>query len=286
MYDGYSLFRKKLGCFLAVFLLTVCGSSSVRAQDAHDHPTVDPDRVPAGVHETEVPVRYTYQVVNRYPHDPEAFVQGLVVEKDCFYESTGLHGRSSVRKVAIESGEVLRKHSLAPTLFGEGLAIYDGALYQLTWRSGFGFVYDKEHFGEIRRFSYETQGWGLTDDGKNLIMSDGSSQLYFRDPETFTAKRTITVHDHKGPVQGLNELEYVRGKIYANVIPSDRIACIDAQTGQVTAWIDLGGLLSVSRRDPARQVLNGIAYHAEEDRLFVTGKCWPYVFEIELVAEQ
>jgi len=233
-----------------------------------------------------IPERFTYRVINRFSHDPEAFVQGLVVADGCFYESTGRYGQSSVRKVAIESGKVIRKAMLAPHLFGEGLTVWDDELFQLTWRSGVGLVYDKEHFTVTRRVSYSTQGWGLTHDGGNLIMSDGSATLSFRDPKTFAELRTLSVRDNNGPVPGLNELEYVGGSLFANVIPTDRIARIDPHTGRVTAWIDLQGILSVARRDPRVHVLNGIAYDAEHERLFVTGKCWPYVFEIELVLEE
>jgi glutamine cyclotransferase len=229
-----------------------------------------------------VPV-YTYRVVKSYPHDPHAFTQGLLFEQGCFYESTGRYGESSVRKVEISTGTVIRLRKLPARYFGEGLTAFQDKLVQLTWRSRIGFVYDKERFARLKEFAYPTEGWGLTHDGKQLIMSDGSSTLYFRDPETFEEIDAVQVYDREVPVSGLNELEYIRGEIYANVFPSDRIARIDPLNGQVKAWVDLSGLLSVERRNPEVQVLNGIAYDSQHDRLFVTGKLWPRVFEIEII---
>mgnify|MGYP005843034621 CR=1 FL=1 len=231
----------------------------------------------------EVPL-YTYRVVNSYPHDSEAYIQGLVFEEGFFYEGTGRLGQSSLRKVVIESGEVLQRIDLAPVLFGEGITIFGENIIQLTWKSRVGFVYDKESFELIKMFSYPTEGWGITYDGGRLIMSDGTANLYFWEPETLAEIGRVEVTDNGQPIVRLNELEYINGEIWANVWQTDRIARIDPDSGRVVGWIDLTGLLSAE--DRAQQpvdVLNGIAYDAENDRLFVTGKLWPKLFEIELL---
>ena len=229
-----------------------------------------------------VPV-YTYRVVNVYPHDPDAFTQGLVFENGVLYEGTGLWGYSSLRKVALETGTVLQLCALSSQYFGEGIVIWADQIVQLTWRSYVGFVYDKGSFAPLREFSYPTEGWGITHDGSRLIMSDGTSTLRFWDPETFAEVGQVEVRDNGVPVTRLNELEYIEGEVYANVWQTDRIARIDPQTGQVVGWIDLTGLLGVGSSRKAADVLNGIAYDAENDRLFVTGKLWPQLFEIELI---
>jgi glutamine cyclotransferase len=199
------------------------------------------------------------------------------------YEGTGLNGRSSLRRVDLESGKVLQRRDLAREYFGEGIAVFGKRIIQLTWQSRVGFVYDRESFALQRQFSYRTEGWGLTHDGKSLIMSDGTATLRWLDPETFAETRSVVVRDQNGPVVRLNELEYIRGEIYANIWQTDRIARIDPQTGRVTGWIDLRGLLSLEDRQSSdADVLNGIAYDAANDRLFVTGKLWPKLFEIEL----
>jgi glutamine cyclotransferase len=227
---------------------------------------------------------YRYKVVRSYPHDRQAYTQGLVYEDGVFYEGTGLKGRSSIRKVRVETGEVLQVRALDPQYFGEGIVLWKDALIQLTWESGIGFVYDKATFQPRRTFTYAGEGWGLTHDGRRLIMSDGSATgtLRFFDPETLRQTGTLVVRDETGPVDELNELEFVKGEIYANVYQTNRIARISPKTGRVTGWIDLTGLLDP--RDAAGvDVLNGIAYDAAQDRLFVTGKLWPRVFEIQLV---
>ncbi|UCC23683.1 MAG: glutaminyl-peptide cyclotransferase [Planctomycetota bacterium] len=228
-----------------------------------------------------IPV-YGYKVVNEYPHDKRAFTQGLVFEDGFLYEGTGLEGRSTLRKVELETGKIVKGRRLADEYFGEGITIYGDKIIQLTLRAKVGLVYDKESFEPSGRFKYPTEGWGLTHDGKNLIRSDGTSTLYFLNPETFEQTGRIEVTDGDGPVSGLNELEYVQGQIYANVWRTDRIARIDPKTGRVTGWIDLAGLLGTDARGQLVDVLNGIAYDAENDRLFVTGKLWPRLFEIEL----
>jgi len=228
---------------------------------------------------------YTYTIVNTYPHDPTAYTEGLVYEDGFLYEGTGLEGQSTLRKVALESGEVLQSHQLAPDLFGEGVTGYGNTLIQLTWKSQRGFVYDKDSFALRTTFAYPTEGWGITWDGARLIMSDGTATLHFLDPATLTERSHVDVSDNGSPVVKLNELEYIQGEIYANVWQTDRIARIDPQTGHVVGWIDLTGLLGPQDRRVPVDVLNGIAYDAQRDRLFVTGKLWPKLFEIRLVAQ-
>ncbi len=225
---------------------------------------------------------YGYRVLAVYPHDANAFTQGLVYDGGDLYESTGLRQRSSVRRVDLETGQVLQMRSLADTYFGEGLTLFQNRLYQLTWQSHIGFIYDPTTFDLLNVFHYPTEGWGLTHNGKELIMSDGTPTLYFLDPVSLQPVRQISVKDEKGPVWRLNELEYIEGEIYANVWQTDRIARIDPTTGRVIAWIDLSGLLPPEDRIGA-DVLNGIAWDAENQRLFVTGKLWPKLFQIELV---
>jgi glutamine cyclotransferase len=226
--------------------------------------------------------QYGYQIVAAYPHDPEAFTQGLVYDDGVLYESTGLNGRSSLRRVNLQTGEVLQRRDIDPQYFAEGLALFKDQLIQLTWQSNTGFVYDKTTFEPARDWSYPTEGWGLTHDGKQLIMSDGSATLRFLNPETFAVEREVTVTDQGQPVVRLNELEYVNGEVFANVWQTDRVARVDPQTGSVLGWIDLSGLLSPAERQ-GTDVLNGIAYDPAGDRLFVTGKLWPKLFEIKLV---
>ncbi|NLZ44530.1 MAG: glutaminyl-peptide cyclotransferase [Clostridia bacterium] len=226
---------------------------------------------------------YTYVVINQFPHDPQAFTQGFLYSNGYFYEGTGLYGRSSLRKVKLETGEVIKERELTENLFGEGIALYKNKIIQLTWRENLGLVYDRESFAVLEVFSYPTEGWGLAYDGKHLIMSDGSSTLTFLDPETFAPVRRIQVTSSRGPVENLNELEYIKGEIYANVWLTDYIVRIDPQTGRVTGWIDLSSLLPRETVRGVVDVLNGIAYDHEQDRLFVTGKLWPFIFEIRLV---
>jgi len=225
---------------------------------------------------------YTYRVVRTYPHDPKAFTQGLVYFDGYLYEGTGLEGQSSLRKVELRTGRVLQIKKLPPELFGEGITILQDKIYQLTWRNGICFVYERDSFRNITEFSYTGEGWGLTHDGKHLIMSDGSDTLTFRDPDTFAVVKRLQVKAEGVPVRNLNELEYVEGEIYANVWQTDLIARISPRTGEVVGWIDLSGLLS-EREARNADVLNGIAYDPKEKRLFVTGKLWPKLFEIELV---
>jgi glutaminyl-peptide cyclotransferase len=225
---------------------------------------------------------YGYRVVRTYPHDPKAFTQGLQYVDGFLYEGTGLNGSSSVRKVKIETGEVVQRRDVARAYFGEGITVWKTDLIELTWRSNVAFVYDKNTFAPRRTFSYKGEGWGLTHDGTNLIMSDGTDELRVLDPVTFAERRRITVTALGAPLRNLNELEYVKGEILANVWTTDSIARVAPATGRVTGYIDLRGLLT-----PAEQasvdVLNGIAYDEKGDRLFVTGKLWPKLFEIQIV---
>jgi len=228
---------------------------------------------------------FGYKVIRSYPHDRAAFTQGLVYLDGVFYEGTGQLGQSSIRKVRVETGEVLQIRSIDKQYFGEGIVIWDGSLIQLTWQHGLGFVYDRNTFEPKSTFTYPGEGWGLTHDGTRIIMSDGTPTLRFLDPKTLKQIGKLAVHDGGTPVDDLNELEYVKGEILANVWQSHRIARISPKTGEVTGWIDLRGLLS-PREASGVDVLNGIAYDAKGDRLFVTGKWWPRVFEIQPVARR
>jgi len=228
----------------------------------------------------EAPVA-RFEVVRSYPHDPQAFTQGLVFLDGVLYEGTGLNGRSGIRRVRLEHGEVLKLQKLEDRHFGEGIAVVGDSIVQLTWKSGVGFVYDRNTFQRTKTFNYSGEGWGLTYDGTRLIMSDGTASLRFLDPTSLKEIGRLEVRDGGRPVQQLNELEVVKGEIYANVWGTDRIARISPKTGAVIGWIDLTGILSP--RDPAStDVLNGIAYDAAKDRLFVTGKLWPKLFEIRV----
>jgi glutaminyl-peptide cyclotransferase len=226
--------------------------------------------------------QHPYRIVNIFPHDPQAFTQGLLFDRGFLYESTGLNGRSTLRKVEIETGKVLQSISLPSRFFGEGLTLFGGRLIQLTWRSGTAFVYDLEDFGKIREFAYEGEGWGLTSDGSALVMSDGSARLRFLDPETFSEIRQIEVRDQGNPVPFLNELEMIQGEIFANIWQKDVVARIAPATGQVLGWIDLSDLRNALGPVRGVDVLNGIAYDREHNRIFVTGKLWPKLFELEL----
>jgi glutamine cyclotransferase len=223
-----------------------------------------------------------YRVVSTYPHDPAAFTQGLVYVDGTLYEGTGLNGESTLRRVDLETGEVLQQTALAADHFGEGIAVIDQRIFQLTWRTHTAFVYDRATFAAAGEFVYDTEGWGLTYDGEKLIMSDGTPTLFFRDPQTFGEVDRVTVRAQGVPVEDLNELEVVDDLVYANVWLTDRIAVVDPADGTVRAWLDLAGLLPAEDRTPATDVLNGIAYDAAAGRLFVTGKRWPKLFEIEV----
>ena len=228
------------------------------------------------------PELLTYHIVQVFPHDAGAFTQGLVYEDGIFFEGTGLYGKSSLRRVNPENGAVLQQVDLDAQYFGEGIAVVGERIFQLTWQENTAFVYDKHTFALLDQFNFSGEGWGLTYDGVHLILSDGTSSLRYFDPATYQELGEVEVRDGVRPVTMLNELEYIAGEVYANVWQTDRIARIDPSTGQVTAWLNLAGLLRAAGGGRAPDVLNGIAYDAAGDRLFVTGKKWPHLFEIDL----
>ena len=228
----------------------------------------------------------TYHIVHVYPHDQHAFTQGLVYVDGHLYESTGIKGQSTLREEDLETGLIQRMQLVSDRYFAEGLTDWKNTLVQLTWQAHIAFVYDRATFKLLHTFHYDGEGWGLTQDGKSLILSDGTATLRFFDPETFKEVRRITVTDHGKRVTQLNELEYIHGEIYANVWHADRIARISPATGRVVGWIDLKGLIPRDQLSNDEAVLNGIAYDAAHNRLFVTGKLWPKIFEITLVPEK
>jgi glutaminyl-peptide cyclotransferase len=230
-----------------------------------------------------VPTAYSYTVVNEYPHDVAAYTQGLEYVDGVLYEGTGNYGTSSLRRVTLESGEVIKIRDMDQSLFGEGITVLGERIYQITYKSQLGFIYDKESFQEIQKVYYQNrEGWGLTNNGKELIMSDGTNVIYFLDPEMFTINRQIEVYHDQGPADSLNELEYIHGKIWANRYFTDEIVIIDPESGKVEGRINLKGILKASDRKSTTDVLNGIAWDSEEERLFITGKLWPKLFEIKL----
>jgi glutamine cyclotransferase len=227
---------------------------------------------------------YGYRVVNRYPHDSSAFTQGLVFHNQRLYESTGLKGESTLREVDLKSGKVLTQIRLDENVFGEGLALVGQHFVQLTWRAGVGYIYRADNLQRLEQFGFSGEGWGSTSIDETLVVSNGTEVLTWMDSDSYRVSATLTVREGEQPIQGLNELEYVEGKILANVWPSDCIAEIDRHSGQVTGWIDLSGLYPPSERRHWAAISNGIAYNKHRKRLFVTGKYWPYVYEIELLA--
>ena len=228
-----------------------------------------------------VPV-YGYEIVNTFPHDPDAFTQGLIFQDGALVESTGLERHSTLRRVELETGKVLQRVEVPRDFFAEGMTLFNGKVYQLTWKGEKGFIYDPQTFEKTGEFTYTGEGWGLTHDADSLILSDGSNKLRFIDPNTYQVKRSIDVTDRGRPIEELNELEYVKDEIYANVWHDNRVARIDPQTGRVKAWIDFAGLLKAGETTSGEAVLNGIAYDEAGDRLFVTGKLWPKLFEVRL----
>jgi glutaminyl-peptide cyclotransferase len=223
---------------------------------------------------------WPHRVVRELPHRPDAFTQGLVMDEGFLYEGTGLYGRSSLARLRLDTAEVLKHCSLPENLWGEGVTILGERIYQLTWRNHVGFVYDKHSFDLVTKFTYATEGWGLTHDGHSLIMSDGTSTLTILDPNSMAPRSTVQVHDDQGPVDNLNELEYVDARIYANIWQTSRIAVIRPKDGSVEAWIDLADL--VERQPMGVDVLNGIAHDPATGHILVTGKLWPTLYEIEI----
>jgi glutamine cyclotransferase len=227
---------------------------------------------------------YTYAIVNTYPHDTNAFTEGLVYSDGFLYESTGLNGNSTLRRVDLTTGNVLQEYTLPTQYFGEGIAIVNNTIIQLTWQSNIGFIYNKTTFAVLGNFTYPTQGWGLTFDGKHLIMSDGTDHLYFLNPTTFQQTGQIQVHDGNTSAVNINSLDYINGEVYANIWLTNTIAIINPETGQVKAWINLTGLPDENNPNP-EAVLNGIAYDQQNNRLFVTGKDWPNIYQIKLIPQ-
>ncbi|XOF34197.1 MAG: glutaminyl-peptide cyclotransferase [Candidatus Electrothrix sp. YB6] len=236
-----------------------------------------------GRSEVPSPAQFSYKIVHEYPHDPNAFTQGLVWDEGTMYEGTGLHGRSSLRRVDLLSGRVEQQRNYERQYFAEGITVFRNTIYQLTWKNSRVFLYAKKDFSLLGSRSYPRQGWGITHNGRQLIASDGTAHLYFLDPATLVEQRRILVQDDQGPVNRLNELEYVRGSVYANVWHTDRIAIIDPETGVVSGQLDLTGLSARAGEKKKIDVLNGIMYDAVHDRLFVTGKLWPSLFEIRVI---
>lgn len=261
-----------IGLFLVLITYAACGNggnSNIAGVDS--------------VGASNAPVlKYGYQIVNIFPHDSNAFTQGLILVDGKLLESTGQEGSSSLRSVELESGKVLKKIDVPAPYFAEGIAVLHGKVYQLTWLHNVGFVYDAQTLEQVGQFNYQGEGWGLTTDGQSLIISDGSNRLKYLDPASFRVTRTISVVEGGKPVNQLNELEFVDGEIYANVWHDDRIAVIDPQSGRVKAWIDLTGLMPEDELLSEEAVLNGIAYDQASNKLYVTGKLWPRLFEIRV----
>ena len=229
-----------------------------------------------------VPKKYGFKVVHTYPHDRNAFTQGLLYDNGEFFEGTGQENGSTLREVELETGKVIRQHDLAESLFGEGIALYKDRLFQVTWKNKIGFVYNKSDFKLVNKIFYATEGWGLTTMDDKIILSDGSNILYFYEPEMFTVISKIEVYDNEKKRDSLNELEYINGEIWANIWVNNHIARIDPASGKVLGYIDLKGILPASDRDAETDVLNGIAYDSKGKRIFVTGKRWPKLFEIKV----
>lgn len=253
---------------LKTFIVVICLAVLAVFSFAHQNP-------PA------VPI-YTYKVLHTFPHDTHAFTQGLEYRGGYLYEGTGLKGQSTLRKEELESGRVLRQISLQDEYFGEGITVFPDRILELTWQSHAGFVYDRAQFHLLKTFTYEGEGWGLANDGEHVYMSDGSAQIRVWNPKTLQEERRITVHLGSKQFDSLNELEWVGGEIFANVWQTDKILRISPRDGAVLGIIDLPGLLSREEREAGADVLNGIAYDAQGERLFVTGKLWPKLFQIEL----
>ena len=230
-----------------------------------------------------VPV-YNYKIIQTHPHDSEAFTQGLTFDnKGNLIESTGLNGASSLRRVNLIDGKILQQINLSDEYFGEGMTIVDNKIIQITWQNKIGFIYNTETFEQINTFNYNTEGWGLTYDGNNLIMSDGTANLYFIDTNTYQTTNTINVHDKEGPVENLNELEYINNTIYANIWHSTKIAIINPTTGQIQAYIELEEITQPHTTKNPEAVLNGIAYNTQTNQLYITGKLWPNIYEITII---
>jgi glutamine cyclotransferase len=264
-------------------LVVACGSSSSPDAAPATPPAAPAAPPPAATAAAPAVEQLRYRIVRSHPHDPAAFTQGLTLAGGQLYEGTGLHGQSSLRRVDLQSGAVLQQIALDGRYFGDGVAVVGDRIVQLTYQTGVGFVYDRKTFERLREFTYPGEGWGLTYDGQRLIMSDGSDTLRFWHPETLEEQGRLRVRDGDTAVEDINELEYVNGAIYANVWQQDRIARIDPKTGVVTAWIDMSNLLTATERSRGVDVLNGIAHDPKSGHFLVTGKLWPWVFEVTFV---
>ncbi len=262
-----------------VALITLLPLAPARPAEERPHEEVTRERV---LNQHTIPV-YAYRIVHTYPHDTNSYTEGLVYLNGVIYEGAGLYGHSKVRAWDLKTGRVLREVDIDDKYFGEGVTVLNGRVFELTYLANTGFVYDQQSFQREREFRYLTQGWGLTTDGNSLIMSDGSSSIKFLDPETMALRRNIFVTDEVGPVGFLNELEYAEGRLYANVWQTNFIAIIDPASGNITGWIDLTGLNPNPKKLVYPLVLNGVAYDPASKHLLVTGKCWPHVWEIELI---
>ena len=261
---------------VASSLAVACGASSTPTPEAQARPA---SSVPAAPRVEQ----YGYRIVRSHPHDPAAFTQGLTIADGQMYEGTGLYGQSSLRRVDLPTGGVLQSIPLDSQSFGEGIAVVGDRIYQLTYQTGVGFVYDRKSFAKQKEFKYRGEGWGLTYDGQRLIMSDGTDTLRFWDPETLEERGRLRVRDGDTAIKDINELEFVDGVLYANVWQQERIARIDPKTGVVTAWIDMSNLLTATERSRGVDVLNGIAHDPKTGHFLITGKLWPWVFEVEFV---
>jgi glutamine cyclotransferase len=268
----YRLQMAQIALFLLLIMCLACGNGANNNPSNVGGPPASNGPVP----------KYGYQILNIYPHDSNAFTQGLILVDGKLLESTGQEGSSSLRIVEPDTGVVLRKVDVPAPYFAEGITVLNGKVYQLTWQHEEGFIYDAQTLERVGQFKYRGEGWGITSDGQSLIMSDGSSRLEFLDPATFGVTRTINVVDGPNAIKNLNELEFVKGEIYANVWHADRIAVIDPQSGRLKAWIDLKGLMPEGEQLDQEAVLNGIAYDQAKDTFFVTGKLWPRMFEIKI----
>jgi glutaminyl-peptide cyclotransferase len=224
-----------------------------------------------------------YEIIDIFPHDSKSFTQGLVWKDGLLYEGTGLYGSSSLRKIDPETGRILKQIALKDNFFGEGITIFEDAIYQLTWKEQIGFIYDVETFRLLKTFSYEHEGWGITHNGECLIISDGSSILRFIDPSTMEEIRQIKVHENQKLIDQINELEYIQGRVFANIWQTDKIAIINPETGEILSWLDLTTIKDLLETNQKIDVLNGIAYDSNDDELFITGKFWPNLFKIKII---
>lgn len=264
------------------FVATAGAFGACGSKDAAANASANADGAAADTTQPARTPTYTYEVVASYPHDPAAFTEGLFIHEGKLFESTGNVGTSWMREVDLTTGRVIRQRDLPKPHFGEGIVIFGDKIYELTWTTGKAFVFDWKTFKPTNEFSYEGEGWALTTDGTSLIMDDGTAVIKWRDPKTFAVTRSVVVTDHGESVPKLNELEWIKGEIWANVWMSDQIARIDPATGHVTGWIDLSGLLNSMDKTGKEDVLNGIAYDAVNDKIYVTGKYWPKLYEIKL----